>query len=605
MNIKSLIIVCGLAALSAGCVQAKPAYTLVEAEAMPQGTVKADPEASGGKYVGRDGAYQPLLIGDMPTGAGDSFVLWARLRGVAVQLKGIAADGGQHEFGWVWDKPAQWKWVSFGRHTRSELGTKILLLQGPDAQSDAGLDAVVFAAEDTFSPDSIALSLPPLPPVSVTLDWQKTVARATPISYGLNAFGGFNPDITQSAAYEANMAAMNAGLVRLHNGSLMNDSKTDSNGWIDTANRRWDVEKIKKTLSGAYAYGPALMINIPGWPVWMDTDKDGFLDADKTAAYAKFCAQLVKIINKDLGHHIVYWEVTNERDSPYYGDFHQNGGALKDALKPDRLAELAAIYNACAHALKAVDPTIKVGGPAAARPDWTDFITRFAAATAPNLDFFSYHAYASGSKDDSDTQIFNRTEYFGGATNRIVAIMKEASPKRPIPVFFDEYNISWTWETRDPRMTNVKGAIFDALTMVAAVTNGADATMAWNEKDGVYGKMDDSYHPRPSTKTFALFNRYLVGSLVSASTSAPEAVVACAVQSAAPSRKSVLLINRSGHDRSVVLMSQGSTLTEAKPWTRCALTEAGYAESKAASSQWAASPILLPAYSLTLFTSLP
>ena len=304
--------------------------------------------------------------------------------------------------------------TSFGRHTRSELGTKILLMQGPDAWSDAGLDAVIFAAEDTFSPDGIALSTPPRPPVAVTVEWRKTVARATPISYGLNAFGGFNPDITQNASYEANMISMNAGLIRLHNASLMNESKTDSNGL-------------------------------------------------------------------------------------------------------------------------------------------TDFITRFAAATAPHLDFFSYHAYASGSKYDSDTQIFDRTEFFGGATNRIVAILKGAILKRPIPVFFDEHNISWIWETRDPRMTNVKGAIFDVLTMVSAVTNGADCTLAWSEKDGIYGKMDDSYHPRPCMRTFALFNRYLVGSLASAATSAPEAVVACAVQSAAPSRKSVLLINRSGHDCSVVL----------------------------------------------------
>lgn len=73
---------------------------------MPQGTLKADPEASEGKYLGRDGAYQPLLIGDMPPEAGDSFVLWARLSGAAVQLKGIGADGVQLEFGWAWDKPA-------------------------------------------------------------------------------------------------------------------------------------------------------------------------------------------------------------------------------------------------------------------------------------------------------------------------------------------------------------------------------------------------------------------------------------------------------------------------------------------------------------------
>ena len=60
------------------------------------------------------------------------------------------------------------------------------------------------------------------------------------------------------------------------------------------------------------------------------------------------------------------------------------------------MEELARIYVQCADAMKAVDPTIQVGGPATERPDLAMFAERFARVAGPRLDFFSYHAYASG-----------------------------------------------------------------------------------------------------------------------------------------------------------------------------------------------------------------
>lgn len=51
-------------------------------------------------------------------------------------------------------------------------------------------------------------------------------------------------------------------------------------------------------------------------------------------------------------------------------------------------------------------------------------------------------------------------------------------------------------------MTDVKGAVFDALAITAAVTHGADATLAWNERDNIYGKTDGSDHRRPARRSF-------------------------------------------------------------------------------------------------------
>ena len=569
--------------------QAASTYTLVEAETHAQGMVEQDVTASGGAFVEQTKPYQPMVITSLPK-MGASWVIWARIKDVTLQLKGVGADGAQKELNWEWEQPDEWKWVSFGRHTRAELGTQALVIRGQSAGTHPGLDAIVFAEDDAFNPNrELPIPQVPRPPVAITIKWQQSIGEATPWSYGLNAFGAFDPSVTQNAHYKSNMTLMHAGILRLHNWGMMGDSQADANGWIDTVHHTWDIVKIRKALTGAYDYGPTLLINIPGWPAWMDKDKDGFLDLDQFENYAQFCAQLVHVVNKDVGRHVIYWEVTNERDGPYYDDFYENNGILKDSKKPDRLLELAALYNRCAVVMKAIDPTIKVGGPAVARPYTIDFVTRFVAATATHLDFFSYHTYVSGSKDDSDQQIFDRAVAFGGLTKQITGVLKATSPMHPIPVMFDEYNISWTWETRDPRMTDIKGAVFDALAVTSAVTNGAKATMAWNECDGIYGKMDNSYQLRPSATLFHWLNTDLIGVIAATESTDQAAIVGYAVKRN-DGRKSLLLINRSASDRSVVL----------SPWGKLSRMQSQLTCDGESSPKPSNKTVLLPANSLTL-----
>ena len=390
---KSLLCLFTLASVVLPCAvlpaRAAPAYTLVEAETAPSGAVKADPDASGGRYVSQNGAYQPMIVTALPT-EGDAFTIWARVRGVALQLKGIYADGSQHELNWEWDKPAAWKWVSFGRHTRAELGAKLLLMRAPDAASNAGLDAVVLTADDTWTPDrlTITLSIPPRLPIPITVDWNKTVAAAGPFAYGLNAFRGFDPSITANPAYQKNLAYVAPGFLRLHNAGMVGDSATSPDAWVDYAHKDWDAAKIGKALAG-FPSNATLLINIPNWPAWMDADHDGFLDADQTDAYAHLCADLVRIVNRDLKKHVVFWEVTNERDENYFVNFHEGGGwgPLKDAAKPDRVEELARIYVGCADANEGRRPDPQGRWPCdgAARPGDVRRTLRPCRRSAPGL----------------------------------------------------------------------------------------------------------------------------------------------------------------------------------------------------------------------------
>jgi xylan 1,4-beta-xylosidase len=572
--------------------------TLVEAEVAPRGEVKADPAASGGKYVRVTGDYQPLIVARVPKGGdGDAFTVWARLRGTAAQLKGTPG-GKQKEYEWSWDRSEEFRWVRLGRHTRAELGDEVLLIRAPGKgeADDDGIDALAFAADDAYDPNRAAkpdgtaflasdfkdkavkpAAPSPAGPVAVTVDWSAVEGTTTRAQYGMNLYAGFHPENVKNPAYHANLEYMGPGLLRLHNGGKLNDSAKSWEGLIDSEKRTWDRKKIAATLASLQLAGkPQLLFNVPSWPAWMDADHDGFLDRDQYDAYAALLADLVRIVNVENRAGVRYWEVTNELDSHYFTPFYDKGGwgALKDPAKPDRWDEVAVLYNKAAVAMKRVDPTIRIGGPAAARPDLSMMHERFVKATLPNLDFFSMHAYACGDAATPDADVYDRADLMGKYTASTVAMLKKLSPDRPIPVMLGEYNVSWTWETRDPRMVNNKGAVFDALVLVREVEAGAFSTQAWNEKDGIYGKTDPQDKRRPGAEVFHLFNTYLVGRRAKAESADEKAVVAYAVADPTTKHRSLLLVNRSGSERSVKATFAGRTLA-AKPYLCSQVTADG------------------------------
>ncbi len=314
-------------------------------------------------------------------------------------------------------------------------------------------------------------------------------------AFGLNLFQGFDPNQAGTPGnvnYKAAMSFMNPGIVRYHSWEMLG-LNTNTNGWL-TSTSDWDAVKINNALSGANSYNPLVMMNIPGWPsAWQDAS--GKLLPARYADYANWCASLVRIINIDQQRGFKYWEITNERDDVY--------GTQCD--------ELGRIYNQVAVAMKAVDPTIKTGGPAFARPDLIDQVDAFFSTAAPNLDFISYHSYANGSPNSPVQQVYDKAVTNGVITSSMKAEFAKYS-SRVIEYFHDVYNISWAQP--DPHQTNFVSMIFDAILSTTAIKDGATGTMAWNECDGWYGKMDNSYNKRPSAYLFNTFNANLVGGSV-------------------------------------------------------------------------------------------
>ena len=119
--------------------------------------------------------------------------------------------------------------------------------------------------------------------------------------------------------------------------------------------------------------------------------------------------------------------------------------------KADKAAYFS-LYDSTARTLKAVDPTLKVGGPSTAGAAWVpEFIAHVKASGAP-LDFITTHTYGvdGGFLDEagqSDTKLSPSPDAILGDVRRVRAEVT-ASAMPGLPVYFTEWSTSYT--PRDP-----------------------------------------------------------------------------------------------------------------------------------------------------------
>lgn len=431
-------------------------------------------------------------------------------------------------------------------------------------------------------------------PVRINVNWDARGKRLAREAYSLNAFHSFNPEVANNPDYQANMAYINPGLLRYHNGGLHRDSKEAPAGWIDTEARTWDREKIRSATAG-WPKERRKLVNIPSWPAWMQ-DEDRVLKDEYLDDYAALCAELVKILNIELGLGIEEWEPLNERELVYVR-------GLERAGKPTRFHDLVTIYNRCAEAMKAVDPTIKIGGPTISNLGWLDLARQFTPGALDNLDFFTTHVYVTNDKNAPDELIFDAAEEFGPRAAKLREYLDWISPNRYLPLSVNEFNINWTYHSKDPRMVNHKSAVFDALAMSSMLSHGVDSTLAWNDTDNIYGKMSRRYELFPSAHLYHVLNGHFIGEIVQTGADVPRRVVPFAVQGGeAPA---MMLVNRTDAEQTALVAFSGAGWQSGQPLVRHRIDEGGYSAEPMPWQGGQEIGLQLPPFSVTLITGEP
>lgn len=420
--------------------------------------------------------------------------------------------------------------------------------------------------------------------IEVGIDWEAPRFKTTGKQFSVNAQRGFHREAAVQAGYKEGLEYLNPGLLRYHNAGM------HKGGWMNQETKTWDAEVIAATLDGPGWPSEKVLINISSWPAWMDADQDKKLDKDQYEAFAALCAELVRILNVEQKRGIRYFEITNEKDFAYWRK-------TKEGENPNRVDDLADIYNLAAKAMKEVDPTIKTGGPAAASGEkWVEGIhRRFMERTLPNLDFFSFHAYPR-TRENTPKEIYVTPEWIAGLAGDHRKMLDELSPERHIELHVNEFNIASNYQLKDTRMHTNEGAVFDSLFLINMAEKGVDVVNAWSECDAVYGKMDKSFALRTPAHVFHYFNEFLVGEAVAGTSSDPAKLLVMAVES--KERRSFVLVNRAREALRVTVNSKGAALPEKAE--RVSIDAEGLHKESAGRESLAA--IDLPADSVTFYS---
>jgi len=271
------------------------------------------------------------------------------------------------------------------------------------------------------------------------------------------------------------------------------------------------------------------MINIPSGALGEDDFQD-------PVRFAEFCADLVKIVNIDHKLGIKYWEIPNERES----GFTDSGLSVSD---------MSTLVQIASQAMKAVDPTIKVGGSATA---WVNvaYISELVKQSYPVIDFVSVHSYSGdGSNDVQDT--YDIAQAATDDLAKIRANINQITGDNYLPLFLTEYNIAYQ---TSPRMWTNQGAVYNAIILTESVKAGADASMYWAMAPYSDMSLIDGDTHAENIHLFEIFNQSFHGSLVNSLSDSPKEIISYAASGQAGSEQhSFALINRTANPQSIKL----------------------------------------------------
>jgi hypothetical protein len=228
-----------------------------------------------------------------------------------------------------------------------------------------------------------------------------------------------------------------------------------------------------------------------------------------------------------------------------------------------------------------------------------NFFTGLAQNGLPDMDFVSYHGYQGGATSGtSDATLYDWAAGLGGGMKQLRTMLNAQSPNKYIPIFFDEYNLSWDWNVVDQRTTSNKGGVFSALVMVTTVDNGADVSNRWNESEPAFAFMTSAGAPYTVAHVYFLFNHLCYGSQVTSTTSDAKSVVAFSVKNTG--RHTVVLINRSASQQTANVTFTGwnptTSLTRYQVWTRNGIDSSTVAWTSGSNA------VILPDNSVTFLT---
>lgn len=230
----------------------------------------------------------------------------------------------------------------------------------------------------------------------------------------------------------------------------------------------------------------------PGGYVAPNTDFDHFMAGVRragaqpivTANYGtgtpEEAADWVRYANVEKGYGVEYWEIGNE----LYGNGHYGAQWEADDHPDKSPAQYATLVRDYAQAMKAVDPTVKIGAVLTTPGEWPDGITASGDAGTWNevvlsiaghdVDFGIVHWYPGG---ESGPEVLPKTNRIADAT-RMVREQARRYAGKELGIAMTELNTTYGRNTQP-------GALFAADAYATLMANGVFTTDWWNVHNGI------------------------------------------------------------------------------------------------------------------------
>ncbi len=365
--------------------------------------------------------------------------------------------------------------------------------------------------------------------INIDIDWNNTIRTIPEYAYGVNSPANFIPSYSNDPIFMGNLELITQkkGFIRLHGWGMIDNTSPEN--WLN--NGVWNSSKINQALTPLIQQGYKVMINIPSGALGED-------DYQNPQTFAQFCADLVQIVNIDHQLGIEYWEIPNEREQGF-------------ATPGLSVNEMSTLIQTASQAMKAVDPTIKVGAAATA---WIniDYLTQLVQIT-PDIDFITCHTY-SGDCTNSLQDIYDIAQFAVSDLNTLRQNINTITGNNYLPIFLTEYNLSFQG---CDYIQSYEGAVYDAIIMTESIKAGIDGTCFWNvapysDMSIIEGDILDD-----NAFLFEAFNNYFQGDLVQSSSSDNSKLLVYSTIDQDSNNYSFCLINRTASIQNIQVQMTG------------------------------------------------
>ncbi|MBX7209527.1 MAG: hypothetical protein K1X78_14520 [Verrucomicrobiaceae bacterium] len=363
---------------------------------------------------------------------------------------------------------------------------------------------------------------------------------------GANAGLWYSPKQLKQVQNSDHLKNWRPGLIRIPGGSWGDELVWNGNGVRDGktldatkfVNGRWQIDFS--------AYQPGFRAGANG----KLSDFHGNVDVKAMHEFVRDCgSSAIVTVNAGTGtremaaewvrwakannYAVSYWEIGNELEGQWeQGHFRPDGKEMTGEMYAD-------IYLAFAKAMKAVDPTIKVGGPAASN-DGVVFGAALLEKAANYVDFISYHTYPANSHAGTP-KLFEEADSILAGVKKVRELIRQKAPQRAdkIEIGITEWHVGIH---EGPRTVNHISGPWSAKWIGRMIEAGVDFANVWDlfsqtaqGGHGIFGK-DDALTPRGPFWALQLWSQHMSGKLVKCES---KGITAFATD------KAVLLINES------------------------------------------------------------